>query len=208
MATVWLQLGAVTSFLAEDKSRYETQAADIAWIVIYLYIIVMGFATHEWKAFNRKIQSLHVGQGMKQHSCIWDILYFNMSVIDAINIPSKLSIIPRWIRKEVISTFNNYIYYDLYTHVNYDILFPYIFIKWQKTKIRWGPPLLHWSHFYGHILGKNCIYVGRKIEDTKDLIKSIESSKDTMAKRKRTTGQTIIYKTLHRQPKFEQPKLL
>jgi hypothetical protein len=141
MATVWLQLGAVTSFLTEDKFLYETQAADIAWIVRYLYIIMLGFCYTWMESF----QSLRVGQGMKQHGCIWDILYFNMSVIDAINIPNKLSIIPRWMTKEVISTFHNYIYYDLYTHVNYEILFPYIYIyiKWKKTKVRWGPPLLH-----------------------------------------------------------------
>jgi hypothetical protein len=77
-----------------------------------------------------------------------------MSVIDAINIPNKLSIIPRWMTKEVISTFHNYIYYDLYTHVNYEILFPYIYISNEKRP-KLGEVLLCcttlitflWSHF-------------------------------------------------------------
>ena len=42
-----------------------------------------------------------------------------------------------------------------------------------------------------------------EIEDTKEVFRS-GKSENTMAKRKRTTGQTMIYKTLHRKLKIEQ----
>jgi len=44
-----------------------------------------------------------------------------------------------------------------------------------------------------------------KLLDTKEVIRSHKSkdTDNTMAKRKRTKGQTTIYKTLHRKPKIE-----
>jgi hypothetical protein len=74
---------------------------------------------------------------MQQHGCIWDILYFNMSVIDAINIPNKLSIIPRWMTKEVISTFHNYLYTYIYTIFSQNVTIK----MWSVLCSKGGPHL-------------------------------------------------------------------
>ena len=56
---------------------------------------------------------------------------------------------------------------------------------------------------------KNRQYNGQKFEDTKGVIRSRKSkNKQYNGQKKRTKGQTMIYKTLHRKLKIEkhQPK--
>jgi hypothetical protein len=49
------------------------------------------------------------------------------------------------------------------------------------------------------------IWMKDEFEDTKGIIISVNRrTDDTMAKRKRTKGQTTIYKTLHRNLKIKQ----
>ena len=46
-----------------------------------------------------------------------------------------------------------------------------------------------------------------KLEDTKDVIKNRKSTDCTMTKSKKTKGQIIIYKTLHRKLKIKQHEI-
>lgn len=144
MATVWLQLGAVTSFLTEDKFLYETQAADIAWIVRYLYIIMLGFCytwmeSFQWENSISTCRSryeatrLYLRYSIFQYECDRCDQYtqqtLNYSKVDDkrgdFNFP-QLHLL-RFVHTCKLRNFVSL----------------YIYIKWKKTKVRWGPPLLH-----------------------------------------------------------------
>ena len=49
-----------------------------------------------------------------------------------------------------------------------------------------------------------CVFLKERFEDTNGLLEDLNQRKtgDTVAKRKRTKGQTVIYKTLHRKLKI------
>ena len=49
-----------------------------------------------------------------------------------------------------------------------------------------------------------CVFLKERFEDTNGLLEDLNRRKtdDTVAKRKRTKGQTVIYKTLHRKLKI------